>query len=360
MRSRESARKPRPVAHKYWRTPNLTLALPAQLSPPRTSLTTHLLLRPNPFSSISSIMKSSVLTSINPSGRDRLSNFFSKLIDGDFDLAQEYFPSPTQSPIATTPETSPRSSLSSDDSTMPPTPEPRRRALSAIDNDPTVAREHDLTFSRPIHPFESLEELQRLAADEIAESRRKFQPLPADLRPRKMSLPTIEDVHTPPRSPKKPRVAAQVAGREAAKDDALEAVGLCDDLFVRATPQKTRGVPQTPRVQKEVAPVIEESDNESDGVVYTDSDEEDAPFYFNPPAVINEALVLSFMREMHERAYGFTGQRYFPVTEALSVCLDPIPPPPVSMTREELMESVAEYREAHRPMKRRLSDESRD
>lgn len=295
------------------------------------------------------VMNSSILTNSKAGHRDRLANFFSRLVDGDYaTLAQEDLPFPSLSTIVATPEASPRSSLSSDDGAMPPTPEPPRRALSTISNDIAVAGDHHFTFAHPTHDFESLEELQRTAADEIAESRRKFQPLPADLRPRKMSLSTAEDVHTPPQSPKKPRFAAQVAGRVGAKDVALEAVGVCEDPFVRATPRRTRGAPETPRTQKKVAAVVEEAD----------SDDEDIPFDFRSPSIVNEALVLSFMREMHERAFGYMGQREFPVTEDLSICLDPIPSP--TFTREELLESAAEYREAHRPMKRRLSDPGRD
>ncbi|KAI0719462.1 hypothetical protein C8Q72DRAFT_900055 [Fomitopsis betulina] len=263
--------------------------------------------------------------------RARLSDFFSRLVKKDFDsLAKELPPSPTKSRFAA----SPGSPRSPDDSSEPPSPEPRHRTLSTISNDVTVAENHQFTFAHIMHAFASLDELRRTAADEIATSHRRFQPLPVDLHPRKMSLSTPEEVETPqtPRSPKKPRFAAQVAGGR--KDGAYEATGLSDDPFVRATPtrRRTRGVPETPRARKEAAPAFEEVDREEDSRL---------------DSIIDEALVLNFVREMHERSQVYSSERELAFLEGVGV--NPTTSPIFSP--DELLGSIVDYRE--RPMKRR-------
>ncbi|EPT01003.1 hypothetical protein FOMPIDRAFT_86155 [Fomitopsis schrenkii] len=261
------------------------------------------------------------------SERARLSYFFARLINKEFD-------SLTEEPSLT----SPRSSVSSNSNSMSPTPEPGRSAPPTISNGVAVAEDHQFTFAHTMHAFASLEELKCTAADEIAASQRKFQPLPVDLRPRKMSLTIPEGVQIPQalRTPKKPRVAIRAAGCEGAraKDDAYEATGLYDDPFVRTTPRRTRGA------RKEAVPVVEAAD-------------EVVPDDLRPASIISEGLVLTFVREMHERSQAYTGERELTISEGVTV--DPTLALAPSLSPEELLGSIVAYRE-NRPTKRRLSD----
>lgn len=277
----------------------------------------------------------------NATERARLQNFFARLVSRDFDsLAKEMPPSPTKSRSTVSDLTSPRSSMSSDESAWPATPETRRRALSTISNSGSVAiagEDHEFTFEHATHDFESLEEMRRLAADEISASQKRFQPLPVGLRSRKMSMAVSEsesEVQVP-RSPKKQRVAAQSNGREG-KDGMYETTGVSDDPFARVPPRRTRGAQETPRTRKDS---VQESD-------------EDATEDVRPPSLISEALVLNFVREMHERSQIYSTDREPDFSGLRLPTMFPGPRP--TFVVGETRESIATLQD--RPMKRRLHD----
>ncbi|EPT00996.1 hypothetical protein FOMPIDRAFT_1016187 [Fomitopsis schrenkii] len=205
---------------------------------------------------------------------------------------------------------------------MPPTPDPGHSAVP-IGNDVAVAEAHELTYSDNIHSFSSLEELRRTAVAEIAASRQKFQTLPPSLRPHKMSCSDAGGVRTP-QSPKKARTTAPAASRE---DGAYETTGLRgDDPFIRAKPRKTQGALEIPRARVEAAPVVEEA-NEEDAL-------EDLS-----PASINEALVVSFMREQRERCQTYPGEQEWTISQGVTVTLNPFPTP--TFSADELLGSIS-------------------
>ncbi|KZT70778.1 hypothetical protein DAEQUDRAFT_737171 [Daedalea quercina L-15889] len=280
----------------------------------------------------------------NASKHAHLQDFFARLVSKDFDsLAKELPPSPTKSRFSTSSVTSSRSSMSSEESVWPKTPETRRRALSTINNDSAeavaIAEGHEFTFAQAMHTFESLEEMKKTAAVAIAASQRQFQPLPVGLRPRKMSATSDSETKLEvPRSPKKPRVAIQSNGRDV-KDGTYEATGVSDDPFARVTPRKTRGAQEAlVRTRKEAIVDEEIGDNLRVG------------------SVISEVLVLNFVREMHERSF-YSSERDLDMAGSRPLTMFPSSRPSVPFG--ETRENIATLRD--RPMKRRLChDESSD
>ncbi|TFY56189.1 hypothetical protein EVJ58_g7790 [Rhodofomes roseus] len=271
----------------------------------------------------------------------RFKDFFARLRSGDFDaLAKEMPPSPTKSRSTISDLTSPRSSMSSDESAWPTTPETRHRALSMIGNSGSVAiagEDHEFTFEHATHGFESLEEMRRLAAEEVAASQKRFQPLPLDLRSRKMSIAVSESEEEVrvPRSPKKPRVAAQSNGREG-KDATYETTGASDDPFARIPPSRPRGAQEIPHTRQES---VQESDED---------DTEDV----RPPLLISEVLALNFLREIQERSQLYSPNRDADFSGLRPPTMFPAPRPTFGVG--ETRESIATLQD--RPMKRRLHD----
>ncbi|EPS99527.1 hypothetical protein FOMPIDRAFT_1050561 [Fomitopsis schrenkii] len=80
--------------------------------------------------------------------------------------------------------------------------------------------------------------------------------------------------------------------------------------------------------------------------------EEDMAENLRPASPISEALVCNFVREMHERSLVGTEEQELHISEGVTVQVDPIPAP--TITAEELLGSILNYRRTNHTGKRRL------
>ena len=77
--------------------------------------------------------------------------------------------------------------------------------------------------------------------------------------------------------------------------------------------------------------------------------------------MMSEVLATSFMRELHERAFGYMGQmggHEFVLSEGASIQFEPSPAQ--TFSPEELLSSIAAYGEAARLRQRRHPNHSLD